>query len=467
MTELKKKTVLWRFFASVKLTLALLIILAIACILGTFVPQREDAIEFARQLSPALFKLFHTLDLFDMYHAAWFRIIIGILAINLIICSIERFPGAWKRFKAEPRPDRQKPFENIDPGHQFVVSGTLDAASGIIRDFLAHKYKTVHQKETKGQKYYYCEKGRLSHFGVYLVHLSVLIIIIGALIGSFLGFEGYVNILEGDSINRISLRKNMAPYNLGFSVRCDKFVVEFYEDGAPKEYRSELSFLVNGKLVKKATLLVNHPVQWQGITFYQSSYGTIPGDRVRIRIEREGKERQVASAEVKIGEKVELPNGEGTFTILQVKENFMRMGPAMLVSVESEGPQGEKTTEFWVFHRQASIKKQFPGIFERFQKLNPSAFRPYTFFLDGMEARYYTGLQVNKDPGVPIVWLGCFLMIVGLFVAFFTSHRRIWIKLESVKNGVKITLAGMSSKNPVGLERELDNLASKLKGLFN
>ena len=462
MTESKKKTLLWRFFSSVKLTLVLLILLAIACILGTLIPQREEAIEFARQLSPSTFKLFHLLDLFDMYHAAWFRIIIGLLAINLIVCSMDRFPGAWKRFKAEPRPDRQRPFDSTHPYHSFSVQRDIESVTHKVKDFLAQRYKTVHHKQTPDTKFFYCEKGRYSHFGVYLVHFSVLIIIIGALVGSFFGFEGFVNILEGDSIDKISLRKDMSHYELGFSVRCDKFLVKFYDDGAPKEYRSDLSFLVDGKVVKKASLLVNHPVVFRGITFYQSSYGSIPGDRVRIRILREASEPQIASAEVRIGEKVDLPDGDGSFKILKVNQNFMRMGPAMLVSVEKKGPQGLEKKEFWVFKRQESIKRHFPGIFERFEKLNPSAFKPYTFYLDGIEARYYTGLQVNRDPGVPIVWTGCFLMIAGLFVTFFTSHRRIWLRVENTKKGVLVRIAGMSSKNPVGLERELEDLTKKL-----
>ena len=51
----------------------------------------------------------------------------------------------------------------------------------------------------------------------------------------------------------------------------------------------------------------------------------------------------------------------------------------------------------------------------------------------------YTGLQVAKDPGVWIVWLGCTLMMAGyLYVAFFMSHRRIWVRIE---NGT-VTIGG-------------------------
>ena len=99
-------------------------------------------------------------------------------------------------------------------------------------------------------------------------------------------------------------------------------------------------------------------------------------------------------------------------------------------------------------------------------KFNPSAFEPYTFFLEGMETSYYTGLQVNRDPGVPIVWAGCFLIIAGFFITFFTSHMRMWIRVSEEKQETKISVAGTTNRNPVVLERELVRLIKDLKGLL-
>ena len=97
--------IVWRFFSSVKLTIVLLIILAVASIVGTLIPQmpQREIVDFARGLSPGLRKLFFFLDLFDLYHAPWFRMLLGCLTLNLVVCSLDRFPKTWKRFRFIPR----------------------------------------------------------------------------------------------------------------------------------------------------------------------------------------------------------------------------------------------------------------------------------------------------------------------------------------------------------------------------
>ncbi|MBW1900876.1 MAG: cytochrome c biogenesis protein ResB, partial [Deltaproteobacteria bacterium] len=80
-----------------------------------------------------------------------------------------------------------------------------------------------------------------------------------------------------------------------------------------------------------------------------------------------------------------------------------------------------------------------------------------------LETSHYTGLQVNRDPGVNIVWAGCFLIIAGFFVTFFTSHIRIWVRLSSESQEINISVTGTSNRNPVGLERELMHLTNDLK----
>ena len=462
----KKVNIIWKFFCSVKLTLFILIILAITSILGTIIPQvqGEGMMKFAKSLRPDMLRLFISLDLFDMYHSIWFRSIIGCLALNLIICSIDRFPGALKLFRAQPRPDRKKPFENLPPEQTFTVKGRPEETAERVSSFLSNRFKKVYQTRDKNNRFFYVEKGRFAHFGVYIVHSSLLFIIIGSLLGSFFGFEAYVNIVEGDKTDTVILRKQKKPMKLNFEVRCDKFSVDFYKNGAPKEYRSDLSFFVDGKDVKKMSLIVNHPVQFEGVTFYQANYGSVPGKKAQLKISRHSSKDGVITMEVESGVNTALPDKKGSFQIVKIEGDFMRMGPAVLISIQ---PDKGDEIRFWVFKDREMIEKKVPGIIGKFPKLNPSSFKPYTFYLDDIKSKYYTGLQVNKDPGVFFVWAGFFLIIAGFYVTFFTSHMRIWIHLSNKKKRTEISIAGTSAKNRVGLERELKHLTGNIKKLFS
>jgi cytochrome c biogenesis protein len=237
--------------------------------------------------------------------------------------------------------------------------------------------------------------------------------------------------------------------------------VDFYDGGMPKEYRSDLVFLVDGKEVSKQSCLVNHPATFEGVTFYQSSYGTASGGTAFLKITREGEDKQTIPFQAEKGQINQLPGNEGAFQVIEVEQNWRKaLGPAVLISLK---PNQGKEVHFWVSKNYEALKQRFPEAMLKSLALTPSLFKPYTFHLDKLETRFYTGLQVNRDPGVPVVWAGCFLMIAGFMVAFFTSHRRVWIRVTKERDGARVSVAGTSSKNPVGLERELGHLSLKLK----
>lgn len=456
-----EKTAVWRFFSSVKLTLFLLILVAAASIVGTVIPQRQGMAEFARRLSPGMLEVFTTLQLFDVYHSIWFRILISALALNLVVCSLDRLPGILRRFKATPRPDRRKPFEDVHPDQIFSAGMPAEQAANRAEALLRQRYSRTAREDAQAGSYLYGERGRYSLFGVYIVHLSVLFIIMGSIVGSLFGFEAFVNIPEQESIDTVRLRKSGEPHKLPFQVECTDFSVAFYDNGTPKEYRSRLRF-VHEREGEEATIRVNHPATFRGIRFYQSSYGTIPGNEVELSLHRSGESGDAFSVRATQGEPVELPGEEGHFVVEDIREDFMRMGMGPAVRISVHPAQGDEVP-FWVFLHPERVRQRFSQSLDQFPKLNPSAFPPYTFQLNDVTGRYYTGLQVNRDPGVPLVWAGFFMIAGGLFITFFMSHRRVHIRIEPAGNHARVTVAGSANKNPVGLERELNKLTSRLK----
>jgi cytochrome c biogenesis protein len=456
---LKIKKRLSSFLSSVKLTIILLIIIAIASILGTIIPQEYEGGESFRHLAPELVKVLNSLQLFDMYHSVWFIILMVLLSLNLIVCSLKRFPASWKLFRTVPSPDRSKPFENLPSDRILLVEQNRNEVTDNVRHLLAKKYKKIRKKDTDGITFFYGQKGAFSNFGVYIIHLSTLIIITGALIGSLFGFEAFVNIPEGGSTNTVHLTRQKGIKTLDFSVRCDKFTISFYDNGMPKEYRSNLSFLKDNNVVLQGPLLVNHPITFHGIRFYQASYGPTPGGKAYITIMRDNKEKNTLTVKQKDSFYLEEKNTK--VTVLRIEKNLMSMGPAILINIQY--PEG--SMRFWVFKNIKRIKDRIPGLFKKVPKFNPGLFKPYYFKLNKIESHYYTGLQLSHDPGVLIVAIGSFFVIIGLFITFFTSHKRFWVRVDEKEGRSRIAIAATSNKDPVGLERETKQLLKHLSSI--
>jgi cytochrome c biogenesis protein len=436
MTD-KKINPLWNLLRSLKLTLVLLSILAVASMIGTIIQQQEGA---------------------ELYHSLWFRLILLCLSINLIICSLDRFPLTLKIFRLTPSPDRSKAFEDATERSILLPGAGCGEVSAEVQGRLRGRFGNLAVKEKGDAVSIYCEKGRFSLFSVYLVHLSVLFILAGAITGSIFGFNAYVDIPEGSAIDSVVITDgdSHSQRDLGFIVRCDKFLIDYYDNGVPKEYRSDLVFIEDGRSALSGALRVNHPITFRGITFYQASYGATAGDKVRIRALNGEKGGEATVIEAELGKAVMLPDNKGELILTDIKEDFMNMlGPAVEITVRS--PSGEETP-MWLFKDQDVIKKKFAGMFDQSPKFSPSAYSPFTFVLEEMSTVPYTVLQVTRDPGVRFVFIGFALMIIGLFLTFYTSHRRFWIRIEAGSGDVKISLAGTANKNPVGLERELDSL---------
>jgi cytochrome c biogenesis protein len=444
------------FFISVRMTIVLLAAIALGALLGTIIPQQEAAEVFSARLHPALLAVFQAFQLFNVYNSAWFILLLVLLAVNLIACSLGRFPAAWRQFRGGAAPDGTERLADLPP--ERIVAAERPPAEEVSRleALLRKRCGRVQKVETPQGFVLAGGKGAFSRFGVFVVHLGVLLLIAGGLAGTLFGVRGHVEIAEGETSNTLAFRGGKPAQSLPFSIRCDRFTVEYYENGAPKVFRSDLTFIQDGKTVRQGALLVNHPIAFGGLRFYQASYGVLPGGRLALSYVRgNGKANERETA---VGDRFALPGGEGEVEILRAENDLMRMGPAVKLSVTST----RGNVQFWVFENIERIKEANPGVLAQVPLMNPGLFAPYLFSMQKKGERFYTVLQAARDPGVPLVAGGAALLIVGLMITFFFSHRRFRIVLEEKKGKSRIGLAGSSNRDPVGLEKEMNRLLAEI-----
>ena len=429
---------IWDFFCSLKLAIFTLIILATTSIIGTVIEQNKSPQEYMQNygMSESTYKALDTLQFFDMYHSYWFLSLMGIFAVNLICCSIKRLPRIIKIVREPTLVADDNLFRTFPNKGEVVAAGTIESVRDKVVALLSSKFASPVVTEQDGKVYLFSQKGALSRFGVYVTHSSILIIFLGAMIGNIWGFKAYVNIVEGKSIDSVWPRAGQTPIPIGFELRCDNFEVTFYEGGSrPKDFTSDLVVLENGKEVLKKTIEVNDPLSYKGLTFYQSSYGPT-GDPVytfRVKNRESGETVAVTGAQ---GKRLALPGG-GSLTPMGYAESYQNFGPAAQVKIDTGTP-------FIVF-------KNYPQFDEK---------RGGAYSINFVEAKqsYYTGLQVAKDPGVWVVWLGCLLIVLGSCGAFFLSHRRIWVSIEQLDKGVGVKFGGNAHRNQPAFVLYFDEL---------
>ncbi len=449
-----KRTDFKKFFTSMRLAIVLLAAIALGALLGTIIPQQEAAEAFSSRLHPALLAVFQAFQLFNVYHSAWFILLLVLLAANLIACSLDRFPAARRQFRSGAPPDGTERLADLPP--DWIVATDRPPAEEVFRleTLLRKRCRQVQKVETPRGFILAGGRGAFSRFGVFVVHLGVLLLITGGLAGAIFGVRGHVEIVERETSKSIAFPGGKPSQSLPFSIRCDHFTIEYYENGAPKMFRSDLSFIQDGKIVRQGSLLVNHPITFGGLRFYQASYGLLPGGRLILTYVRgDGKANERETA---VGDAFDLPKAEGRVEVIRAENDLMRLGPAVKLSVTST----RGNVRFWVFQNIERIKEANPKILEQVPLMNPALFAPYLFSMQKKGERFYTVLQATRDPGVPLVAGGAALLVIGLMITFFYSHRRFRIILEENEDQEKsrIGLAGSSNRDPVGLKKEMNRL---------
>ena len=437
----------WRFLASIRLTVAVLLLLAATSVIGTLIPQEGSPADYIGQYGEFGYRLLYVFDLFDMYHSWWFGGLIVLLAANIVVCTLKRFPSVWKTVMADRTTVTVHQTSEGSPV-EFTDTRNPEELKSVYESHIGSHFRRFRTDPIENGFRIVAERGRWTRMGITGVHLSIVILLAGALIGSIFGFNGYVNIAEGESVDRVRLRNSSEVIPLGFEILCEDFDVSFYESGAPKEYRSRLQIVENGEAVLQKDIIVNDPLRYKGINLFQSSYGNLPTKELTLSFTHRDT-GDVFHRKISVGSRVVIPGTDRQFYLREIQSNYRLRGmdageTALGVVIHPDG----KSTE-------VALPMRFPT-YDKMRK------GEWIIAVEAHEHSYYTGLQVTRDPGVPLVYAGFILLIAGCYVTFFLAHRKIAVEVVKSARSSRVRVYGSSNRHPIEVETTIKKIAAEL-----
>ncbi|MCL5073973.1 MAG: cytochrome c biogenesis protein ResB [Actinobacteria bacterium] len=451
---------LMRLFKSIKLAVFLILILSLLGFLGTIIPQVPE--EFVTNPSGYSWWLenvayyrfgFWTLILkalgfFNVFHSFLFIAAGVLLMLNIIVCTIMRIPKIRSRLSVANTIRDRSFYLNGDYNAELIRSSSKAESIGpsLIAIFKRYRYKI--KQDMYGDLFYLAaDKNRFSLIGTYAVHLSLFLFVIGFILGSSIGFRDASFIIAEDNIKNIG-------HNTGISLGLKSFTDEYWTDGTPKDYRSEVAVFENGKEVKRGTIKVNHPLIYKGIRFHQMFFG--PAVKMLV-MDSEGLvlfDNNVALPSVRISRPLQRP--EGSFKLKGTDYSVVIIGSAVngtdtLIGKDEIGIEIYENTDIPVAWTTLQL-----GISQKIAGLN------ITF----MEHKKYSGLQVSREPGISLIWIASFLFISGLCMVFFFPRQQIWIAVCSVSSITTQMLVKLNSSKKFNAETEFLKLIAEIKTIL-
>lgn len=465
---------IWNFFSSVKVGVSIIVILLIAAALGTILPQQqyvpantEAAIEaYYTDIYGTVGTVYHALGFHDMYNSFWFIALVGMLAISLIIASLDRFVPLYKSLKNQrvlrhPSFMRKQRIYGHGPGQEDTMKKAEEKLSEL-------KYKVTTDKNGL-----LAEKGRFSRWGPYVNHIGLIIFLFGVMLRMIPGF--YVDetlwIREGET--------RAIPDAPGYVLESKGFTLETYTGEGEQEkfgeaiervgtvaknYQTDVVLykVPEGALpgdtsemdvVEEYPIRVNQPFKFDGYALYQMDFRQDEFSTMSFALENKetGESRGDLTFDlVNPDTKYEMEDGSvvellGYYPDFSGFENGepqtatpLPKNPGFLVKMTTpETPDGE--TSFITIQNT----------------IEPLGENDYKLAFQNVETRDASGLTVRKDRTLPILGLGGLIFMIGVAQGMYFNHRRFWIQQQPDGS---ILLAGHTNKNWFGLKKDLDQV---------
>ena len=419
--------------ADLRLAIILLLAIALFSISGTVIEQNQSLSFYQQNYpeNPALFgfltwKILLKIELNHVYTTWWFLSLLVLFGSSLIACTFKRQLPALKavqiwKFYQQPRQFNKLAFSTE------INNTSLD----VLKPLLTNKGYQIFQENDS----IYARKGIVGRIGPIIVHAAMIIILLGAIWGAFTGFFAQEMIASGDTFkikNIMDAGILSSPQKSNdFAIKVNKFWIEYTPQGKVDQFYSDLSIInQDDQELKRKTIFVNEPLRYNGVTFYQTNWG-IAGVKVQVNNSPIFK---LPMAELKTGGNGRLW-GSWIPTKPDLSEGVSLIAKDLQGTMFVYNPQGKLVTAV-----RPGMPTEVNGV-----------------KLKVLELIGATGLQIKSDPGVPIVYLGFALLMLGVVMSYI-SYSQIWA-LQEREN---LYLGEKTNRAQVAFERELIEIINQV-----
>jgi cytochrome c biogenesis protein len=449
---------IWQTLGAIKTGVVLLILVVILSAAGTVILQRPttDPDEMQRAYSPQMLRLLDALRLTDVFHAWWFVLLLALVSLSIIAASLQRLPNAWRYF-SRPYKSPDQTFRNALPLHKLIPVKDEESALSTAERVL-HKSGFRPERIVRESNFsLFGERNRISELAVYIVHLSLLLIFLGGIVDALYGWRAFMTLGRGEQSSQVQPQSGK-PRNLAFAVRCDSAGRENYADGSPKKWWSNLSVVENGHVVLRKQIVVNEPLVYGGVRFYQASFGDT-GKLDKMTLSATSRDGMVTK-DISIGLGETLPlDSDNTVRLAEFFPDYaVGDGRVYARSNSLENPAAHLVVESKKSRK--SVNVWLPPI----EGLDENANSPYAFQGKDVQMAYFTGIEVSHEPGQWWVWAGVVLMGFGLGVVFYLVHARVWVvPVQDAQGQLQLWIGGTANKNKDAFEHRFHELVAKIE----
>jgi cytochrome c biogenesis protein len=444
---------LWRFFISMRTGLVLILGLGVLSLIGTLLAQAPagmtaDPAAYASWITSVHPKyggwttVFDKLGFFSIFTSIWFKVMTVLLTTSILACSVNRAPRLWK-IAFHPRTRMGETFFTHAPLRANVLVPTApDKAMADVRELLrSRRFRTIADPDDNGLNLY-ADRFRWGPFGTVIAHLSFVVILLGFFLSATTGFKNTQFTAPVGS--RVAVGNGT-----GLTLEAKSFNDAYYPDGSPKDYASELVLYKNGTEVERQTVRVNHPMRYDGVSFYQSFFGVAAAMKVKD-----------AAGKTLFGDAVPLvwSSDDGQHSI--GKFDIKGKGLSVYVIDVASGKVDPNIKAGQVQLEVHQDGKNDPIATEVVDQGKPTTIAGLSYTFE--RPRQFTGLTVAHDPGANFVWVGSTMLVLGLFLVFFFPHRRVWVRVRKATGGTEI-LCASTMKRDVAFEPQFHQLVTDIQ----